>query len=260
MDPCTRKLYHEESFDSRQFLEHYFSEKSTTIFEQHFSLFPIECLRNTFSEGLIKGDILIDLSLGSMVHHLYAACEFFKHIIVLKVSDRCIMELKRWANERTGAFDWEHVTKLHVDIEGKSDQLQEREQKVRSAIHHVVKCDLEKENMMDPIVLPPADCIISFWLLDVISKDQDDYMRYFRKFSELLKPGGQIIFLGDLGATFFTVGKDKYHNFTYDETFVRKALAEEGFIIDCYKTNTRTTVDDLCDCNVLFYIVAHKEK
>ncbi|XP_075184436.1 nicotinamide N-methyltransferase-like [Anomaloglossus baeobatrachus] len=195
-----------------------------------------------------------------MVHHLYAACEFFKHLIVMKVSDRCIMELKRWVDERTGAFDWGRAAKLHVDIEGKSDQLEEKEKKVRSALHHVVKCDLKKENMMDPIVLPPADCVISFWLLDAISKDQDDYRRHLRKFSKLLKPGGHIILVGDLDATYYTVGKHKFHILTYDENFVRKALAEESFIIDCYKTKKRIIVDDLCDCKVLFFVVAHKEK
>ncbi|KAM4015587.1 indolethylamine N-methyltransferase-like [Anomaloglossus baeobatrachus] len=260
MDPCTHKLYHDEGFDSRQWLEHYFSDKSALVFRDDITLFPIECFAKTFSEGHIKGDVLIDLSVGPLVHHLFAACEYFKHIVVMKVSDRCIMELKRWVDERTGAFDWGHAAKLHAYIDIKSDQLENKEQNVRSALYHVVKCDLEKENMMDPIVLPPADCVISFWLLDAISKDQDDYRRHLRKFSKLLKPGGHIILIGSLDATYYTVGKHKFHILTYDENFVRKALAEQGFIIDCYKRKERIIVDDLCDCKVLFYIVAHKEK
>ncbi|KAM4015586.1 nicotinamide N-methyltransferase-like [Anomaloglossus baeobatrachus] len=259
MDPSTHKLYHEEGFDSRQFLEHYLSENSAMAYREDSLKFPIQSLTKTFSEGLIKGDILIDLSVGSMVHHLYAACEFFKHLIVMKVSDRCIMELKRWVDERTGAFDWGHAAKCHVDMEGKSCQSEDKEQKVRSALHHVVKCDLKKENMVDPIVLPPADCIISAWFLDVICKDQDDYMRYLRKFSGLLKPGGHIILIGSLDATYYTVGKHKFYHFIYDEDFARKALAREGFIIDCCKTKKRVIMDHLIDYKAIIFIVAHKE-
>ncbi|XP_056398952.1 nicotinamide N-methyltransferase-like [Hyla sarda] len=260
MDPSTNKIYHVHGFDSRQALDHYFSDKPEMVFAEDSLIFPIENLTKTFTEGHIKGDVLIDLSSGPMVHHLFSACEFFKHIIVLKVSDRCILELKRWLDTRTGAFDWGHATKLHLEKEDKSDQLQETEEKVRSAVQHVMKCDLEKENMTDPIVLPPADCIISAWLLDQISKDQDEYIRYLRKFSKLLKPGGHLILLGLLDTTYFTVGKDKLHYLTYDEDLARKALVGEGFVIDGCKVKKRTAVSDLIDYKAIIFITAHKEK
>ncbi|XP_069804118.1 indolethylamine N-methyltransferase-like isoform X2 [Dendropsophus ebraccatus] len=235
MASSTYKRYHIHGYDSRQLLEDYFS-------------------------GHIKGDVLIDLSISSLVHHLHATCEFFKHIIVLKVSDRCILELKRWLDTRTGAFDWGHSIKLHGEIAGKSDELQDKDGKVRSAAQHVVICDLEKDNMTDPIILPPADCIISAWLLEEISKDHDDFIKYLRKFSKLLKPGGHIILFGCLDITFFTVGKDKYHALTYDEDFVRKALVGEGFVIDNCKVKKRRAVSDIIDYKAIIFVAAHKEK
>ncbi|XP_069804312.1 nicotinamide N-methyltransferase-like [Dendropsophus ebraccatus] len=260
MDSSSYKRYHVHGMDSRQHLEHYASDKPDRVFEEDVLKFPIENFAKTFAKGHIIGDILVDISLGSSVHHLYAACEFFKHIIVLKVSDQCIMEMKRWLDSRTGAFNWEHVTKLHAEIEGNSDQLQDKEGKVRSAIPNVMKCDLAKENMTDPIVLPPADCIISYGLLDVISKDQDDYIRYLRKISRLLKPRGHLILIGALNMTYYTVGKDKYHGFTYNEDFARKAVVGEGFVIDECKVKKRTAVSDLLDYKALIFIAAHKEK
>ncbi|XP_075134069.1 nicotinamide N-methyltransferase-like [Leptodactylus fuscus] len=260
MDPRHCKLYHIHDQDSRQFLDHYFSDKAEMIFGKDILAFPITCFAKAFTAGHIKGDILLDLSFGSLVHHLYSACECFKDIIVLKDKDRCILELKRWTDKRTGAFHWGHVTKLHVDLEGKSHQLEDKEVKVRSSMQHVVKCDLEKENMTEPIVLPPADCIISVWLLDAICKDQDDYIRYLRKFSGLLKPGGRIILFGSLGITYYIVGNKKFHAFSYDEDFAIKALEGEGFIIDECKIHKRTSVSDLVDYKALIFIVAHKEK
>ncbi|XP_069596839.1 nicotinamide N-methyltransferase-like [Ranitomeya imitator] len=256
MDSSPYKRYHVDDFDSRQHLEDYVANGPDSAFEEDSLIFPTETLLKTFTEGHFKGDVLIDLSQGSLVHHLFAACEFFKHIIVLRARDTCIMELKRWVNKCTGAFDWSHVTKLHVES---SDQLQDKEGKVRSALQHVVKCKLEKENMVDSIVLPPADCIISTWLLDVISKGQDDYIRYLRKFLKLLKPGGHIILIGALEMTFFKVGKDKFHAFSYDEDFARKALVGEGFIIDRCEVKKRTAVSDLTDYKSMIFIAAHKE-
>ncbi|XP_075183235.1 nicotinamide N-methyltransferase-like [Anomaloglossus baeobatrachus] len=253
------KNYHECGFDSRQFLEHYVSDSPDMAFEEDFLIFPIESLRNTFIQGHIKGDILIDLSLGSLVHQLYTACDFFNNIIVLKLKDRCIMELKRWVDARTGAFHWGHVTKLHTDIGEKSDKLQEKEKKMRSALHHVVKCDLEKENMMDPIVLPPADCVICGWLLENICKNQDDYIRYLRKFSKLLKPGGHFILLQCLEITYYRVGREKLFLLNCDEDFIRKALVEAGFVIDRCEVKKRTSVSDLTDYKAVIFIAAHKE-
>ncbi|XP_069598338.1 indolethylamine N-methyltransferase-like isoform X1 [Ranitomeya imitator] len=259
MDSSTYKRYHEDDFDSRQSLEDYVSDKPDMVFAEDTLIFPIENLTKTFTEGHVKGDILIDLTVGSMVHHLFAACEFFKHIIVLKMRDRCIMELKRWVDSRTGAFEWCHAAKLHVDRAGKSDQLEDKEGKVRSALQHVVKCDLNKENMMDPIVLPPADCVISGWLLDYICKNQEDFMRYLRKFSSLLKPGGRFVLIGCLEMSSFIVGKDKFHAFSYNEDFARKALVGEGFIIDRCETKKRTVVSDLTDYKGMIFIAAHKD-
>ncbi|XP_075185159.1 indolethylamine N-methyltransferase-like [Anomaloglossus baeobatrachus] len=261
MDSCSYKLYHIDGLDSRKGLETYFSGKEDMVFGEDTIIFPIENITKTFTKGHIKGDVLIDFSFGPLVHHLFAACDFFKHIIVLKIQDRCIMELKRWVDERTGAFDWGHAAKCHVDNKESSEQTQERENKVRSALQHVVKCNLGKDNMVDPILLPPADCIITavFCLLEFISKDKDEYMRNVRKFSQLLKPGGHIILIGCLEATYATAGKHKYHLLNHDEDFVRKALVDAGFVIDNCKVKKRTNVSDLIDYKAGIFIAAHKD-
>ncbi|XP_069802678.1 nicotinamide N-methyltransferase-like [Dendropsophus ebraccatus] len=220
----------------------------------------------------IKGDVLIDLSLGSMVHHLYAASDFFKHIIVLKLSraaERIQLDARLLgrASGIPGAVSVRHTgcagneRRRRADTEnGLSDELQDKEGKVRSAVQHVVKCDLQKENMTDPIVLPPADCIISFWLLEAVSKDQEDYIRYLRKFSGLRKPGGHLILFGGLDITYYTVGKDRIRALGYNEEFVRKALAGEGFVIDNCNIKKRTNTSDLTDYKGMIFIAAHREK
>ncbi|XP_071969428.1 nicotinamide N-methyltransferase-like [Engystomops pustulosus] len=260
MDSSANRHYLLHDFDSRKHLDYYFSGRPEMVFKDDYLVFPIESLTKTFTLGHIRGDILIDLSASSFIHHLYAACEFFKHTIVLKVKDRCIMELKRWVDTRTGAFDWCHVAQLHADIKGISEQIEDKQGKVRSALQHVIKCNLGKENMTEPIDLPPADCIISALLLEHICKDQDDYIKYIRKFSRLLKPGGHIIIFGAVGALYLTVGEHKIQVFNYDEEFARKTLVGEGFVIDSCEVKNRSNVSDLIDYVGVIFIAAHKEK
>ncbi|XP_077105826.1 nicotinamide N-methyltransferase-like [Ranitomeya variabilis] len=253
------KFYLEDDFDCKQLMEQYFSANPKTNLSADFLEFPLKNLTKTFSEGKIKGDTLIDLSVGPMVCHLLAACDYFKNIIVLRSRDRCITELKKWADSQTGLLDWGHVAKRYVDPEGKSENFQQKEEKVRSAAQHVMKIDLEKENIIEPKVLPPADAIISARLLDVISKDDQDFFRYLRKFEELVKPGGIIIIVGDAENTHYTVGKDKFHAMNYNEDLVKKALVETGFVVDHSEVKKRTSVSDLTDYKGVLFLVAHKQ-
>ncbi|KAM4015447.1 indolethylamine N-methyltransferase-like [Anomaloglossus baeobatrachus] len=260
MDLSPSKLYRVDDFDSRQHLEHYLSDNPSMVFAEDTWIFPTEHLLKTFTEGHITGDILIELSVSSTIHHLYAACEFFNHIIMLKANDRCMMELKRWMDERTGAFEWDHAAKHHAELEGKSDQFQEKGGKVRSSLRHVMKCDLKNDNIVDPITLPPADCILITWFFEFISKNQDEFENYLRKVSKLLKPGGYLIVLAILDGTYIMIGKDKFHMFSYDEDVVKKALIAEGFVIDDRQVKKRTGVSDLTDYKSILFIAAHKEK
>ncbi|XP_063797894.1 nicotinamide N-methyltransferase-like [Pseudophryne corroboree] len=259
MDSSSHKFYPVDGFDSRELLETYFSNKQEMGFLDDTMKFPMECLHRAFKEGHIKGDLLIDISIGSFIHHLYIASGFFKQILVLKCSEQCIMELNRWINTRTGAFDWSHMMTYMKYLEGNSDLCQDKDITLKTAITKIMKCDIDKENLTDPEVLPPADCVISAWMLDAISKDQDDYIKNLRNFIKLLKPEGYLILVGCLNATYGMVGQDKIHMCKYDENFVRKVFTSEGFIIDHCAVHKGTSVSDLIDYDAILFITAHRE-
>ncbi|KAG8546111.1 hypothetical protein GDO81_019754 [Engystomops pustulosus] len=203
-------------------------------------------LEDNFS-GRSKEGLLVDLSVGSIVYQLYLASKYFKEIIVLKVRDRDVTEMKTLVD--TG--------KLHVQEEGNSDHFYNKDEKWKSSIQSVLKCDLEKENMTEPITLPPADAVISAGLLDVISKEEKNYIRYLRKFSRLLKPGGHLLLFGALNSTRMKVGEEKLNVLKYNEDFVRKALTGEGFIIE---NQMKTFETPLTYSESMLFIAAHKQK
>ncbi|XP_072281440.1 nicotinamide N-methyltransferase-like [Pyxicephalus adspersus] len=170
----------------------------------------------------IKGVMLIDIGLGPIIFHLYSACEYFKEIILL-----------------SGQF------------EGKA-------LKLKATVKHVLKCYIDRENITDPLEIPQADCLLVTHILDVISKDENEFISNLKKFTKLIKPGGQLVIYGALNATYYMVGEDKFHAFSYDENFIRKPIEGAGFVINHCQTRPKKTKSDLTDYKAIIFISACK--
>ncbi|XP_068099277.1 nicotinamide N-methyltransferase-like [Hyperolius riggenbachi] len=260
MDRSSYKLYHQHDHDSRRMLETYYSENPNMEFKEDTLTLPLEKMHKALAMGHIAGKLLIDISTGPLIHHLYTACEFFKDIILLRTNEKCILEILKWHKDRTGAFCWGHTTTHVTDLEGKSDQCEKKEMKLKSAIMHVMKFDPEADSLTDLIGVPQADCIITYGLLDMICKDQDDYKKKIGKILKLLKLGGHLILFGAINASYYTVGEHRFHMFTYDENFVKNALIAEGMTILQCEIIPRKSKSHLTDFDGTLFITACNEK
>ncbi|XP_063797885.1 nicotinamide N-methyltransferase-like [Pseudophryne corroboree] len=206
----------------------------------------------------IKGETLFDISIGSIVHQLFDITDYFKEIVILKLRESCIMELPKWVNTRTGAFSWTHACKALTELGGISDPEEVQEEKLKETIKRIVKIDFSKENLTDPEVLPPADCILTVWVLDVISHDKQDYISNLRKMSKLLKHGGHLIIIGSINITYFTAGNERLYALNYDECFVKKTLTDEGYEIESCELLDRKVESDLVDYKKFMVLTAVK--
>ncbi|KAM5163553.1 indolethylamine N-methyltransferase-like [Mantella aurantiaca] len=260
MDCTTHTFYHIHGMDSRDLSDLYFSGKEDMIFREDSLIFPMMNLHYQFSSSRVAGKTLIDISVGSFIHHLYSASNFFQDIVVLKSSEKCIMELSRWLHDRTGAYDWTHTSVAAAELEGNRDQHQEKESRLKSSIKQILKCDFEEENITSPVELPLADCVISVWILNVISKNEDEYLRNLEKILKLLKPGGHMLLISAIDTTYFTAGGERLHIFTHDESFVKNALSKLGLVIDYSAVQRRCNISDLTDYKASMFTVAHKEE
>ncbi|XP_073459292.1 indolethylamine N-methyltransferase-like isoform X2 [Aquarana catesbeiana] len=221
---------------------------------------PLQLLQKWQERGDFKGDVLIDFSLGPVIHHFYAAQKYFKDIILLKPTEHCILEVKKWMNSRTGAFDWSHTSTFATEIAGNSEQCEEKEVGLRTAITHVVKFDLNLENLTDPIVLPQADCLVFWCILEAISKDLDDFVKNCRRLSKLLKPGGHLLYYGGLNGTFYVVEGERFHMLKYNESNLRSILSNEGFVITHLEVSQRKAESDLSDFDSVVFCTAYKQQ
>ncbi|XP_073459494.1 indolethylamine N-methyltransferase-like [Aquarana catesbeiana] len=258
MDSTTYKLYHVHGMDSRSFLDLYFSNKEDMVFAEDFLKFPMEMLHYQFSTGRVDGKFLIDISIGSFIHLLYSASNSIKKIVLLKFQEKCIMELSRWLHDRTGAYDWSHTSSAAAELEGMRGQLQDKEMRLRSSIMQILKCDFEQVNITSPVLLPLADCVISVSILDVISKNEDEYMKNLEKIIKLLKPGGQLLLFSLLDATYWVAGAERFHCFKCNEEFVKNAFVKLGLVIDYCAVQRRRNISDIIDYKAFLFIVGCK--
>ncbi|KAM5164178.1 indolethylamine N-methyltransferase-like [Mantella aurantiaca] len=169
MDSKSHKFYHIHGMDSRDYSDLYCSDKEDMIFRDDILIFPMMNLHYQFSSCRVAGKTLIDISVGSYIHHLYSASKSFQDIVVLKSNEICIMELSRWLHDRTGAYDWTHTSAAAAELEGNRDQLQEKEIRLKSSIKQILKCDFEEEDITSgsgdfapATVVPPRKDITAY--------------------------------------------------------------------------------------------------
>ncbi|KAM8939575.1 nicotinamide N-methyltransferase-like [Pelodytes ibericus] len=259
MDSSLGKHYHVHGFDPQQFTDTYFSPNADKDLREEAVIDSMKYMHTEAISGRVKGDLLIDISVGSGIAQLFSICDQFKEITVLEVNDRNIKDLERWINKHEDATDWTHVSEILMELHGKCDVWQEKEEALRRKMKHVLKCDFDKENLTDPITLPKADCIVTTWMLDCVSKDHAAFCSNLRKISSLLKPGGHLILFGDINVTYYMIGSEKFHILTYDEEFLRSSLEDARFKIQRYEATDRKTNSGIVDYDKIVRITAVKE-
>ncbi|CAN2390573.1 hypothetical protein PRIEUP_LOCUS610, partial [Pristimantis euphronides] len=253
------KHYLKDGMNERIFLQTYFSTSGETPFGKDTLISIMEKLHEALGAGNFKGDLAYDFSFGSIMHHLYAINNHYKKITIMKLHESCILELNKWLAVCSGAFDWTQAHNCAKELEGTSCQEDlNMEDKLKNSITGIMKFDL----MANPTgleVLKQASCMITAWLLDVISKDKSDYVKNFRCMTEVLRPGGLLIIIGCLDTSYFKVGEKTYHVCTYNESFLRQHLANEGYKISTCKVLDRTTQSDLTDYEQFIIVTAIKK-
>ncbi|XP_063291729.1 indolethylamine N-methyltransferase-like [Pelobates fuscus] len=232
MTSSTHKHYHLHDIDSEKVVEIYLSGTSDTLMLDEILKFPVEELLKEAKEGLIGGDHLIDMSAGPCVVQLFPIFGLFNEISILEFSDVFIKDVQKWVNGHEDALDWSYLCKYVMESEGNSDRFKEIENDLRGRIKRITKCDFSKANPTDPVVLPEADCVLSFYVTHVVSEDHEAYRCNMKKIASMLKLGGRLLLFGGYNGAFFTVGEEKYHILGCDEKFIKEALEDAGLAIE----------------------------
>ncbi|XP_063813275.1 nicotinamide N-methyltransferase-like [Pseudophryne corroboree] len=207
----------------------------------------------------IGGDTVIDVSAGHILYPLFAVRQFFKEIIIIECNDQCIKGVRNWIDNDPGAHDWSYASKALKEIENASESYQDIEAMTRRKMKRIEKCDLAKKNPTSPVELPKADCVICFRTLDGVSPDRNAFRRNLKNLSSLLKAGGNLVLLADIGTSYLMVGDDKFFVLDYDESFLTQVLKDEGYTIKCYEKVGGESTSDLYALKKAILVVAEKQ-
>ncbi|MEE6513191.1 hypothetical protein FKM82_020727 [Ascaphus truei] len=259
MDSILHKHYHDEEFDPKGLVEGHFCDENYPLIDESVG-FPLRKLHETFSSGRVRGDTMIDISMGPSVYQLLSASDIFKEIIVIEFTEPNIQEFEKWLKKDPGAADWSYAAKALCELEGNREDWQVKEDKVRRVIKQVVKWDVTKDNPLDPVALPQVDCVLSLWALNVISRDKEAYRSNLRKCASLLNIGGHLLLFAVLNMTYYVVNEHKFFMLSCDEKFLREALRDAGFVIENMDVLPSRKDCDLVDFDHLAYVIACKER
>ncbi|KAG9463135.1 hypothetical protein GDO78_022325 [Eleutherodactylus coqui] len=211
------------------------------------------------TRGKIKGDTLLDVSMGGVIYQLMSASNSFKEIYVMNFTDCNINHFTKWLEKEEDATDWSFVFKKVCEFEGNSNKWKEKEEQVKKAIKRVIKWENFQNSSVPPQLLPEVDCLLSLWQLNIVSKTKEDYQRNLKKFTCSLKPGGQLILLSAVNMSYYVVGKYKFFILSVDRDFIRESVTNAGFDIEKEHYLSRKVIADMVDYDGLLCILARKQ-
>ncbi|OCT72550.1 hypothetical protein XELAEV_18035530mg [Xenopus laevis] len=206
----TGKDIYEEKFNPQTYLDTFYNPNSGVVVREGLMQFTLRKLHETFTVRGVKGETLIDIGQGPTIYQDLSACESFKEII--------------------GIFDWTIVIQTVCDLEGKGTTVEEKREKLKKTVTKIIKCDINKSNPVEPLVLPRVDCVMAIGCLECV-RDLDSFCDALKNISSLLKVGGHLIIDELLNCTYYFLGGTRFSCVTLTEEFMRNAITDAGFAI-----------------------------
>ncbi|XP_060106508.1 nicotinamide N-methyltransferase-like [Heteronotia binoei] len=259
MEPAfSDKQYYAQHFDPKAYLEAYYTFSSDKEAEKALAIFALRNLHKAFLSGGLKGDTLIDIGSGPTIYQLLSACESFQEIIATDYVDENREEMQRWLRKEPGAFDWSPVAKYVCELEGDREKWAQKLEKVRSSVKRVLKCDVTQPNPLAPLSLPPADCILSVYCLELASKDLPAFHSALKNIGSLLKPGGHLLLFTALESSFYMLGQCRFGCLYLEQKTIEEAVKEAGFDIEWVDTTKLSFPMPVLDSSGASFVVAQK--
>ncbi|KAJ6651700.1 hypothetical protein lerEdw1_020702, partial [Lerista edwardsae] len=253
----TGKDFYTQHFSPKDYMETFYSFRPEKEAENAFLSFSLKSLHQAFTLDGIKGDTLIDIGCGPCIHQHLSACGSFREIIATDYTDQNREELQRWLRKEPGAFDWSPVVKYVCELEGDREKWAEKEELLRGTIKQVLKSDVTLPNPLAPVVLPPADCLLSSFCLESACKDLPAFCSALRNISSLLKPGGHLV-LASIQETFYVVGQRRFSCLFLERKVLEDAVAQAGFEIRWTKEATLSVPLPMTDAKGVCVTLAQK--
>ncbi|XP_068162292.1 phenylethanolamine N-methyltransferase-like [Antennarius striatus] len=257
---------HYKNFDPTTFFQNFVSpEESRLDKKDSLMSWKLSCLHRAFSEGDMKGDLLVDIGSGPSIYQVMSACEVFNKVILTDFLEVNRNELKLWLqNEGGSKMDWTPFLKKVCELEGRSpSEWTEKAARLRQVVTDVLPVDVHRPQPLALHALPPAgaDCLVSAFCLESASPDLATFNRALGHIGGLLRPRGHLLLIGRLQENYYFVGPGvKIPVVPLNEAQVCDSLKENGFTLirlEVYTVSQDETIG-ASDQERIFFVKAVK--
>ncbi|XP_069064971.1 nicotinamide N-methyltransferase-like isoform X1 [Pleurodeles waltl] len=249
----------DEHLDPKALLDTYTGENSGFLVDSVQWIFTR--LNKTVSSGSLKGETLIQFSIGPYFPYLLPVSECFTEIIIAGATDKGVAEVEKWRTNAPGAIDFSHAAKLACELQGNREPWTEKQNMLQRKIIKALKYDLCNSNPLSPTLLPPADCLFLKHCLECHMPDKEGFCGALKNVTKLIKKGGHLIMIACLEQTYYMVDNFKFPNLPIDEATVRTALLDAGWAIEELEVLRRNVnyLYDVADYTGIIYVKALKK-
>ncbi|KAK3510797.1 hypothetical protein QTP70_022716 [Hemibagrus guttatus] len=253
----TEAEYYQECFDSRAYMNNFYSRPEGHSDEKDYLTFVLGCLSKIFSTGKYKGRKLIEVGSGPTIHTVISACEHFDELLLSDFVDSNREEIKKWINNEEGCFDWKPIIEYVCELDGKSSS--DVEVKLRQRMKQVLKCNVLLENPFHPESIEPADCVITALCLEAACKDMQSYTDALCGVTKLLRPGGVLVMVGVLGESFYCVDEIRFSCLNLSKENIEDVVSKLGFTVQEFNISPAEEQENkVSDYDAFFVLVALK--
>ncbi|KAM9299256.1 indolethylamine N-methyltransferase-like [Gastrophryne carolinensis] len=253
MSSSDEKHYHDEMLCDKELCK-----PNPSAIEENLG-FPVRILHDLFYKGKIKAEKALDFSTGSYIYQLISLSNDCKEIYMLRLKDDSIENINQWLKKDGQATDWSYSIQRVCHLEGNKQGWKDKEEQLRNAIKGVYKWRDPKTSDVDPSLVPEVDCVISLFLLNMISRTKKDFQMNLKKVTSRLKVGGKLALFTPLNMTYYQVGDHRYKCLKADESEVQEMVVQSGFVIERSSLTAKGDDQDTGDDSHKYFILARKE-
>ncbi|KAM9801312.1 phenylethanolamine N-methyltransferase-like [Neosynchiropus ocellatus] len=255
-----------EDFDPAEYLRYNYSyPRADFSDEDSFTVWLLKTLHKAFTEGDIKGGVLLDVGSGPTLYQLMAACEIFDKVIMSDFLEANRNELRNWFQDNGKcSLDWSPFFQYACKLEGREPSAwEEKAARVRKVVTDIVHADVHLPQPVSPDVVPPggADCVLSCFCLDGACLSMPVYSRDLGHVVSQLKPGGHFLLIGTVGMTFWIGGPNaNFPTYPITEAEICERLRENGLSLirlEIYPLPTKEETTD--NARAMFFAKAKKD-
>ncbi|XP_068617026.1 phenylethanolamine N-methyltransferase-like [Brachionichthys hirsutus] len=258
-----------ERFDPETFLQKFCSAEEIHLDrEDGITRWELARLHGAFTEGDMRGERLLDVGSGPTLYQVMSACEVFNQVILTDFLEANRRELRLWLqNEGGSKMNWtpflQHVCKL----EGRRpSEWTDKATKLRQVVTDVLPIDVHRPHPLGPdapgsLPFALADCVTSCFCLEGASPDLGAFNRALIHIVSLLRPGGHLLLMGNLGETYYLAGPGaKIPVVALSEAKICSALKESGCSLIRLEVFQRPSYDskEHSDSEAKFFLKARK--